>query len=461
MIYQVLIVDDEEIVCRGMAQFVKWKEHGFEVAAIATSVDEALLILRKMHIDVVFTDIRMPEKSGIDLLREIREQKFDTQCVILSGYSDFDYAKEAMRYGAVEYLTKPVNLREVEQFLDRMRTKLNKLVEERLDHTRQMEGLLLSIARGYASADIEKYGLPELENWYGVSIFMTERTADTDEVQVQKKLMKDRILAVIPETIVLDSGNRSLFAVIPSQTKEQLNYFVSVSEQVCSEEKHWALAVSKEKKGIYGLSEAWKETESAMRYLLADTKKNIIFYKNIETLYAEEAVEVPKLITAFLQKLHTPEERRDAAKWMEKMLKELEKEKQMDVLKLQTICIRIVIEVNGYLKEIGMEESSLHDRLNEALKQLLLCAEGQEVLRYMESYLEWIMECIGQADHQNVGGGVISEMQSFIRQHYNENISLNMLAEQFYMHPNYLSRLFKEKTGENTVQETNPTTLFP
>ena len=396
MIYQVLIVDDEEIVCRGMAQFVKWKEHGFEVAAIATSVDEALLILRKMHIDVVFTDIRMPEKSGIDLLREIREQKFDTQCVILSGYSDFDYAKEAMRYGAVEYLTKPVNLREVEQFLDRMRTKLNKLVEERLDHTRQMEGLLLSIARGYASADIEKYGLPELENWYGVSIFMTERTADTDEVQV--------------------------------------------------------LAVSKEKKGIYGLSEAWKETESAMRYLLADTKKNIIFYKNIETLYAEEAVEVPKLITAFLQKLHTPEERRDAAKWMEKMLKELEKEKQMDVLKLQTICIRIVIEVNGYLKEIGMEESSLHDRLNEALKQLLLCAEGQEVLRYMESYLEWIMECIGQADHQNVGGGVISEMQSFIRQHYNENISLNMLAEQFYMHPNYLSRLFKEKTGENFVE---------
>ena len=67
--------------------------------------------------------------------------------------------------------------------------------------------------QGYASADIEKYGLPELENWYGVSIFMTERTADTDEVQVQKKLMKDRILAVIPETIVLDSGNLSLIHI--------------------------------------------------------------------------------------------------------------------------------------------------------------------------------------------------------------------------------------------------------
>lgn len=62
--YQVLIVDDEEIVCRGMAQFVKWEKCGFEVAGIAASVDEALRMLKKMSIDVVFTDIRMPEKSG-------------------------------------------------------------------------------------------------------------------------------------------------------------------------------------------------------------------------------------------------------------------------------------------------------------------------------------------------------------------------------------------------------------
>lgn len=66
--YQVLIVDDEEIVCRGLAEFVKWKEHGFEVAATAYSVDEALDVLQKNQIDVIFTDIRMPEKTGLDLL---------------------------------------------------------------------------------------------------------------------------------------------------------------------------------------------------------------------------------------------------------------------------------------------------------------------------------------------------------------------------------------------------------
>ncbi len=163
MIYQVLIVDDEEIVCRGMAQFVKWEEHGFEVAGIAVSVDEALLMLKKMHIDVVLTDIRMPEKSGIDLLKQIQELYPDIQTVVLSGYSDFDYAIEAMRYRAVQYLTKPVNLGEVEELLGRLSADLDSRQKEIRMHTYHMEGLLLSIARGYADAEIEKYCLPVLE----------------------------------------------------------------------------------------------------------------------------------------------------------------------------------------------------------------------------------------------------------------------------------------------------------
>ncbi len=153
--YQVLIVDDEEIVCRGMAQFVKWEKCGFEVAGIAASVDEALRMFKKMSIDVVFTDIRMPEKSGIDLLKEVQELYPDVKTVVLSGYSDFDYAKDAIRYGAVEYLIKPVNLGEVEELLGRLSENLERHQKEAKIHTYHMEGLLLSIARGYAEADME------------------------------------------------------------------------------------------------------------------------------------------------------------------------------------------------------------------------------------------------------------------------------------------------------------------
>ena len=107
--------------------------------------------------------------------------------------------------------------------------------------------------------------------------------------------------------------------------------------------------------------------------------------------------------------------------------------------------------MNGHLQETGLEKEVLHDRLNEVLQQLLCCENSQDVLRWMLSYLEWVTRSLEHADNHQISGGVVAEIQNFIRQHYQENISLNMLAEQFYMHPNYLSRLFKEKTGKNFV----------
>ena len=74
MIYQALIVDDEEIVCRGLSQFIKWQEHGFEVSGTANSADDALSIIEKMHIDVVITDIRMPQKTGLDLIKILQRR---------------------------------------------------------------------------------------------------------------------------------------------------------------------------------------------------------------------------------------------------------------------------------------------------------------------------------------------------------------------------------------------------
>lgn len=108
MTYQVLIVDDEEIVCRGLARFVKWDNYGFEVAGTASGGEEALSLLKKKHIDVVFMDIRMPGMTGLELLKILRKEYPDIRSVILSGYSDFSYAQEAIRSGAIDYLTKPV-----------------------------------------------------------------------------------------------------------------------------------------------------------------------------------------------------------------------------------------------------------------------------------------------------------------------------------------------------------------
>ena len=73
--YQVLIVDDEEIVCRGLTRFVKWSNYGFQVAGTGIRLErKALSLLKKTHIDVVFMDIRMPGMTGLELLKILRKE---------------------------------------------------------------------------------------------------------------------------------------------------------------------------------------------------------------------------------------------------------------------------------------------------------------------------------------------------------------------------------------------------
>ena len=110
-----------------------------------------------------------------------------------------------------------------------------------------MEGLLLSIARGYAEADMEKYDLPQLEMWYGVSVFMIEKSQDEENVTQEKEKMKKQIVAVIPETIILDSSVYGLFAIVPAKAEEEFAYFVSILEQVCCTDGCWAMGISRKK----------------------------------------------------------------------------------------------------------------------------------------------------------------------------------------------------------------------
>ena len=448
--YQVLIVDDEEIVCRGMAQFVKWEESGFEVAGIATRVDEAIRMLEKMPIDVIFTDIRMPEKSGIDLLKYVQEQYPEIQTVVLSGYSNFDYAKDAIRYGATEYLTKPVNLGEVEELLGRIACKLNKRSQEKQIHSGHMEGLLLSVARGYTKADPELLQLPKLNRWYGIVVFMMEKQGEEDQVAQKKREMKKNIAAVMKSAIIVDSSVYALFVIVPVQENTEFQNFVSIMEQVCCA-GDWALGISREKQGIEQLPDAFQETEKAMCYIKADTRKKVIFYQNIEPLFSEKSAQVQKILTEFLCRLNSGEDQNQSISWLKQTLTIMESTEQMSVIEFQTVCIRFLIEISGYFSEMGVDQTGLHDQLNEVLQQLLLCDKNQEVLQWMLTYLDWVTQKLDHSSSPKNHGGVIAEIQSYIRQHYSENITLNMLAELYYMHPNYLSRLFKEKTGQNFV----------
>ena len=120
---KVLIADDEDRVCRLIYRLIKWDELDMEVAAIAHNGLEVLSMTEEHRPDIVITDIRMPGLDGLEMIRRAKELDGTLEFIIISGYRHFEYAQNAIRYGAGDYLLKPVKEAELYSVLERMRNQ--------------------------------------------------------------------------------------------------------------------------------------------------------------------------------------------------------------------------------------------------------------------------------------------------------------------------------------------------
>ncbi len=129
---KMLIVDDEMLIAKGIAHMIEKSDFSDYETRICFSGEEALDILRREHFDLLLTDISMPGLSGLDLIEKVREENLLRDIYILTGYSDFEYAKKAISLGVSEYLLKPVDRSQLYQILEKYsRTKEEKDREER------------------------------------------------------------------------------------------------------------------------------------------------------------------------------------------------------------------------------------------------------------------------------------------------------------------------------------------
>ncbi|WP_020617160.1 response regulator transcription factor [Paenibacillus daejeonensis] len=111
--YTLLLVDDEQEIRSGLSQYFPWHEVGFELVGQCADGREALQFLEKRAVDVLLCDIRMPILSGLEVAQQLYERKSGIKVVFLSGYKDFDYAKQAMTYGIQHYIVKPTKYTEL------------------------------------------------------------------------------------------------------------------------------------------------------------------------------------------------------------------------------------------------------------------------------------------------------------------------------------------------------------
>lgn len=123
MKYSCIIAEDEELLLQNIIQKVEQCSAGFTVVGAAQTGSQAYELIEKTNPDLVISDIRMPVMDGISLLKKVREQYPNIDFIITSGYSDFEYARSAIKYQATEYLLKPIDPEELNASLLKLKTK--------------------------------------------------------------------------------------------------------------------------------------------------------------------------------------------------------------------------------------------------------------------------------------------------------------------------------------------------
>ncbi|HOG02065.1 MAG TPA: response regulator [Clostridia bacterium] len=143
--YRLMIVDDEKIIRDGLCSIIRWNELGFEVAAVAQNGADALRMLEQQPVDVLLTDIQMPQINGLHLARLAHEINPKIKLVVISGYSNFEYAREGIELRVESYILKPIEPKQVGEVFARMKAQM--------DQERKNEELILR-ARNQAGGTV-------------------------------------------------------------------------------------------------------------------------------------------------------------------------------------------------------------------------------------------------------------------------------------------------------------------
>ena len=198
--YSVLLVDDEEEVIQIIMKKIDWESMGFRIVGYAHNGVEALEMAEEVQPDVVLTDIKMPHMDGLELSRRAKEENPALQIVIFSGYSDFSFAQEAIRYGVTEYILKPVNpedfhkvIQKAEKEIDRRKKKESQEIKEK--NFLQQYFLQNYLYSGKTETLEKAKDMIDLEKWNGwhCGILIESDVAffDTAEENLENEIQKE------------------------------------------------------------------------------------------------------------------------------------------------------------------------------------------------------------------------------------------------------------------------------
>lgn len=234
----VLIVDDEPTIRNGLVSIIDWNSTKLSLLGTATNGEEALSLIEKLRPHIVITDIRMPIKDGLNLIGDVRQRGYNTKFIILSGYDDFSYAQQAIRYNVNSYLLKPVQPNELNESLVTLRDEiLQELANMKKHHNTRQQLLIHNMALK------ENFYNKLLENEYRKADELEKHFYDL-QIPLEMKPIRVLIFAFIDSLIIHDPNSLaiekdpSLIPINPEIDEHLIRDCIDVIDQVFTAYQH-------------------------------------------------------------------------------------------------------------------------------------------------------------------------------------------------------------------------------
>lgn len=446
--YHILIVDDEKIERNGIRFLLGQLGQDLEIAEAVNGV-EALKWLSENRADILITDVKMPLMNGIELLERVFDSCPDMKKVIFSGYGEFEYARQAIRFGVEDYILKPVDPPEFRKMMGRIFASLEQDRKQR--EQKEAEGVYF-----------RKYVLNALVNG-----------ADPAKLEKRTSGFSMDFLDQYKRMMLLELG-RDFFGNNDRELMEEL-------KEAAGGARFDDLNMSPQQCVLFFLDEVddWKETARRMNERIAERcGKGIKSYISVSSglrdrtqigsRYQELELLMENRFYDLESRIYMAENEAETAEDVrlddDTLLKQIRQDiRAEDILSLREHCARLFL---NYSKKTGFSQmyvkfvfASLLKMLYEAMPEkterdldeemdLLYRASDLEGLREIAEQNVALLEKKLKKDGSNLHREV-ETVKRYIRTHYGEELSVEILAEKVYMAPSYLSALFKKETGQN------------
>ena len=486
---KIFLAEDEVIVRETIKRMIPWEDLGFELVGEAADGEMALPLLLRQKPDLLITDIKMPFMDGLTLAKVAKKEIPGLKVVILSGYDDFNYAKQAINIGVEDYLLKPITKNALIERLTEIRSryeheKTQKEYYEKFH--REMQAYEKNSSRDFFEALVsgsmdmmeiyrrsEKLGLDIVAEAYNVLIFTMDCEEDfsgqregyseweAESLELLEEFFSENTSAMLFRCNIFSYG--VLIKGQKETIEENTRSCVSEIQRIFDrkeQKRQWFVAagepverLSQIQKSYYSASRAFSQ-----RYLYDE---NILYYdemasmekKNVtedDSTYLQK-VDVNALNPAILQKFLSNGLLEETENFVKDYFYAIGQEPLESLVFRNYVTLNVRFSVMSFLKEIGcdtrtLEQEDTEDVLSESSKSL------ENAIAYAEKI---ISQAIALRD-QNSGNknrSILKTAVDFIDSHYmEEDMSLNKAANAANVSANHFSALFSQNMGQTFIE---------